>query len=241
MCLCVRILNVWLLVPPLQAPGVSLLPLYQKLLLRNVSSLALSLQLTLAEPFGLSDHDGDHTCVTSKVHPSAGNTCTIHHRDYSLGSYLTIWHGWLFKHFRWVSVPSIEGQVPYYVHVSVLVDFGTGCRSADGAVGALRPLIPPGQYDAGGWGGAGGALLRPSSAGHGGPEGRGPLPQPALLKRDPGLWLCTEPHRGSAPAHHDQLQPSVCVLPLGLPGRPATVQYQVESLVHLNNITVRLV
>eukprot|EP00063_Salmo_salar_P029727 XP_014004562.1 PREDICTED: hydrocephalus-inducing protein homolog isoform X1 [Salmo salar] len=50
-----------------KAPGVSLLPLYQKLLLRNVSSLALSLQLTLAEPFGLSDHDGDHTCVTSKT------------------------------------------------------------------------------------------------------------------------------------------------------------------------------
>ncbi|KAL0967855.1 hypothetical protein UPYG_G00258380 [Umbra pygmaea] len=47
--------------------GASLAPLYQKLLLRNMSSLAVSLQVTVAEPFGLCDHDGQHSFTFSKV------------------------------------------------------------------------------------------------------------------------------------------------------------------------------
>ncbi|XP_062860193.1 hydrocephalus-inducing protein homolog [Trichomycterus rosablanca] len=46
--------------------GMSLVPLYRKLYLKNVSTLALSLELTLTEPFGLCDFDGDESFTTSK-------------------------------------------------------------------------------------------------------------------------------------------------------------------------------
>ncbi|XP_028813720.1 hydrocephalus-inducing protein homolog [Denticeps clupeoides] len=49
-----------------KAPGVLLLPLYERLVLKSVSSLTLSLQLTLPEPFGLCDHSSDNRYVTSK-------------------------------------------------------------------------------------------------------------------------------------------------------------------------------
>lgn len=50
-----------------QAPDVSLVPLYQRLVLKSVSSLNLSMELTLREPFGLCDFDGDELYTTSKV------------------------------------------------------------------------------------------------------------------------------------------------------------------------------
>ncbi|TRY66375.1 hypothetical protein DNTS_003347 [Danionella cerebrum] len=40
--------------------------MYQKLLLKSVSSLKLSMELTLHEPFGLCDYDGDELFTTSK-------------------------------------------------------------------------------------------------------------------------------------------------------------------------------
>ncbi|XP_046889403.1 hydrocephalus-inducing protein homolog [Hypomesus transpacificus] len=49
-----------------KAPGVSLAPQYQKLILRNVSSLPLSLELSLAKPFGLCGWQNDSNPVTSK-------------------------------------------------------------------------------------------------------------------------------------------------------------------------------
>ncbi|XP_051727085.1 hydrocephalus-inducing protein homolog [Ctenopharyngodon idella] len=49
-----------------QAPDVSLVPLYQRLVLKSVSSLNLSMELTLREPFGLCDYDGDELFTTSK-------------------------------------------------------------------------------------------------------------------------------------------------------------------------------
>lgn len=52
----------------LQVPGMSLVPLYEKLCLKNVSTLALSLELTLAEPFGLCDCTSDDSFTSSKVH-----------------------------------------------------------------------------------------------------------------------------------------------------------------------------
>lgn len=46
---------------------MSLVPLYQRLVLKSVSSLNLSMELTLREPFGLCDYDGDELFTTSKV------------------------------------------------------------------------------------------------------------------------------------------------------------------------------
>lgn len=46
---------------------MSLVPLYQKLVLKSVSSLNLSMELTLREPFGLCNYDGDELYTTSKV------------------------------------------------------------------------------------------------------------------------------------------------------------------------------
>ncbi|XP_029109509.1 hydrocephalus-inducing protein homolog isoform X1 [Scleropages formosus] len=47
--------------------GVSLVPLYQPLVLTNVSSLPLSMELALVKPFGLCDHPEDPSFVTSKI------------------------------------------------------------------------------------------------------------------------------------------------------------------------------
>uniref|UniRef100_A0A671PC01 Uncharacterized protein n=1 Tax=Sinocyclocheilus anshuiensis TaxID=1608454 RepID=A0A671PC01_9TELE len=50
-----------------KAPDVSLVPLYQRLVLKSVSSLNLSMELTPHEPFGLCDYDRDELYTTSKV------------------------------------------------------------------------------------------------------------------------------------------------------------------------------
>lgn len=44
------------------------MPLYNRLYLENVSTLALSLELTLAEPFGLCDCTTDDSFTFSKVY-----------------------------------------------------------------------------------------------------------------------------------------------------------------------------
>ncbi|XP_030621187.1 hydrocephalus-inducing protein homolog [Chanos chanos] len=49
-----------------KAPDDVLVPKYQKLAVRNISSLALSLDLTLNEPFGLCDCSDDNSFTTSK-------------------------------------------------------------------------------------------------------------------------------------------------------------------------------
>ncbi|CAM4581517.1 unnamed protein product [Leuciscus chuanchicus] len=49
-----------------KAPDMSLVPLYQRLVLKSVSSLNLSMELTLREPFGLCDYDGDELFTISK-------------------------------------------------------------------------------------------------------------------------------------------------------------------------------
>lgn len=56
----------WCLSDP-QAPDVSLVLLYQRLVLKNMSSLNLSLKLTLREPFALCAYEGDELFKTSKV------------------------------------------------------------------------------------------------------------------------------------------------------------------------------
>ncbi|KAK2841889.1 hypothetical protein Q5P01_012089 [Channa striata] len=43
-----------------KVPGTSLMPLYEKLVLKNVSSLSLSMELSLVEPFFLCDGPGAH-------------------------------------------------------------------------------------------------------------------------------------------------------------------------------------
>ncbi|XP_051512768.1 hydrocephalus-inducing protein homolog [Myxocyprinus asiaticus] len=48
-----------------KAPDVFLVPLYQRLVLKSVSSLNLSIELTLHDPFGLCDYEGDEF-TTSK-------------------------------------------------------------------------------------------------------------------------------------------------------------------------------
>ncbi|XP_041964608.1 hydrocephalus-inducing protein homolog isoform X2 [Alosa sapidissima] len=49
-----------------KTPGVSLVPLYQKLVLTSVSSLALSFELSVNEPFGLCENSGDNAFIMSK-------------------------------------------------------------------------------------------------------------------------------------------------------------------------------
>ncbi|KAL6479129.1 hypothetical protein MHYP_G00125620 [Metynnis hypsauchen] len=49
-----------------KVPDMSLVPLYKRLSLKNISTLTLSMDLTLAEPFGLCDHAGDDSFTTSK-------------------------------------------------------------------------------------------------------------------------------------------------------------------------------
>ncbi|XP_047678536.1 hydrocephalus-inducing protein-like isoform X5 [Tachysurus fulvidraco] len=49
-----------------KVPGMPLVPLYEKLYLKNVSMLALSLELTLGEPFGLCDCSSDDSFTFSK-------------------------------------------------------------------------------------------------------------------------------------------------------------------------------
>lgn len=54
----------------LQVSGQSLMPLYEKLTLRNVSTLSLSLELCLVEPFALCEAPGAHSSATNKVRVS---------------------------------------------------------------------------------------------------------------------------------------------------------------------------
>nr|XP_055030475.1 hydrocephalus-inducing protein homolog [Misgurnus anguillicaudatus] len=49
-----------------KAPDVHLVPLYQRLVLKSVSSLNLSMKLTLHEPFALCEYEGDELFATSK-------------------------------------------------------------------------------------------------------------------------------------------------------------------------------
>ncbi|KAI1889973.1 hypothetical protein AGOR_G00168420 [Albula goreensis] len=49
-----------------KAPGVTLVPLFQPLVLGNVSSLPLSIDLGTVEPFALCDRQDDHSYFTSK-------------------------------------------------------------------------------------------------------------------------------------------------------------------------------
>lgn len=53
--------------PSPQTPDVSLVPLYQRLVLKNVSSLTLSFELSVSEPFGLCENSGDNAFILSKV------------------------------------------------------------------------------------------------------------------------------------------------------------------------------
>lgn len=54
----------------LQVLGESLTPLYEKLILTNVSSLSLSMELCVVEPFSLCDSPGAHSSATTKVYLS---------------------------------------------------------------------------------------------------------------------------------------------------------------------------
>lgn len=54
-----------------QVPGESLRPLYEKLVLENVLSLSLSVELSLVEPFYLCEAAGAHSTATTKVHVSS--------------------------------------------------------------------------------------------------------------------------------------------------------------------------
>ncbi|XP_073785286.1 hydrocephalus-inducing protein homolog isoform X1 [Danio rerio] len=49
-----------------KAPDASLVPLYERLILKSLSSLNLSMELLVHEPFGLCDYDGDDLSTTSK-------------------------------------------------------------------------------------------------------------------------------------------------------------------------------
>ncbi|GAA6221266.1 hydrocephalus-inducing protein homolog [Lates japonicus] len=49
-----------------KVPGKSLVPLYEKLVLKNVSSLSLSMELSVVEPFSLCEAPGAHSSATTK-------------------------------------------------------------------------------------------------------------------------------------------------------------------------------
>ncbi|XP_035521672.1 hydrocephalus-inducing protein homolog [Morone saxatilis] len=49
-----------------KVPGQTLKPLYEKLILTNVSSLSLSMELSLVEPFSLCEAPGTHSSATTK-------------------------------------------------------------------------------------------------------------------------------------------------------------------------------
>nr|XP_029134421.1 hydrocephalus-inducing protein homolog [Labrus bergylta] len=49
-----------------KVPGENLIPLYEKLILKNVSSLSLSIELSTVEPFSLCEVQGAHSSVTTK-------------------------------------------------------------------------------------------------------------------------------------------------------------------------------
>ncbi|KAM4554444.1 hydrocephalus-inducing protein homolog [Fundulus diaphanus] len=53
--------------------GNSLLPVYEKLVLHNVSTLPLSMELILPEPFSLSETLGDHSSTTTKFYVLENN------------------------------------------------------------------------------------------------------------------------------------------------------------------------
>lgn len=46
------------------------MPLYEKLIFTNVSTLSLSLEFCLVEPFSLCEAPGAHSSATTKVHIS---------------------------------------------------------------------------------------------------------------------------------------------------------------------------
>ncbi|XP_056138426.1 hydrocephalus-inducing protein homolog [Lampris incognitus] len=50
-----------------KVPGKSLVPLYEKVVLKNISSLALSMDLSLTEPFALCEAKGDPSMATTKA------------------------------------------------------------------------------------------------------------------------------------------------------------------------------
>lgn len=52
----------------LQVKGENVRPLYEKLILKNVSSLPVSMKLSLIEPFSLCEAPGEHSTATTKVH-----------------------------------------------------------------------------------------------------------------------------------------------------------------------------
>lgn len=54
--------------PALQVLGQDLQPIYEKLVLSNVSSQSLSLELCLTEPFSLCEAPGSFSPATTKVH-----------------------------------------------------------------------------------------------------------------------------------------------------------------------------
>lgn len=64
-----------------QVPGQSLSPLFEKLILENVSSLPVCMELSLVEPFSLCEASGAHIRATTKVHTSPFhlNLISIHH------------------------------------------------------------------------------------------------------------------------------------------------------------------
>ncbi|XP_053175951.1 hydrocephalus-inducing protein homolog [Scomber japonicus] len=49
-----------------KVPGKTLIPLYEKLVLKNVSPLTLSMELSLVEPFSLCEARGGHSSATTK-------------------------------------------------------------------------------------------------------------------------------------------------------------------------------
>lgn len=51
----------------LKVPGKSLMPLYEKLILKNVSALTLSIELFLVEPFSLCEAPRAQSSATTKV------------------------------------------------------------------------------------------------------------------------------------------------------------------------------
>lgn len=51
----------------LQTTGKSITPLYKKLVLKNVSALTLSMELSIVEPFSLCEAQGAQSSATTKV------------------------------------------------------------------------------------------------------------------------------------------------------------------------------
>uniref|UniRef100_A0A3Q3KEI6 Hydin adenylate kinase-like domain-containing protein n=1 Tax=Monopterus albus TaxID=43700 RepID=A0A3Q3KEI6_MONAL len=112
-----------------KVPGNSLMPLYEKLVLENVSPLSLSIELSLAEPFSLCEGPVDHSSATTKVHVEQAEVWVCFNPDYCQDRISRIMDEFLVIHYQGhpqQDVVELHAEVhfPNLHFSSTTVDFG---------------------------------------------------------------------------------------------------------------------